>query len=114
LDEDIIKITTKPEVVINEKGLSENLELYKKLLPNGGYFITVFTDSNTADRSAKTPFESNERIQLKKGEAFVVKNLANRIELEYYISKTKQLYPTKVFEYEDEAVGFIQSLRTKQ
>jgi|GEM_PF-1558589 len=114
LDTDVIKITTKRGAIINEKGLIESLEIYKRLVPNGGYFISVFSESNTADRTAKLPFESSERVQLKKAEAFVVENLANRIELEYYINKTKQMYPTMVFEDEETALDWINEIRSKE
>jgi hypothetical protein len=111
LQKDVIKVFVKENAVINERGLLDNLGVYKKLIPNGGYFISMFKASNTAEASAKIPFQADERVKLKKAEAFVISSLANRIELEYYISKTKQLYPTRVFETQAEAVEWIDAIR---
>lgn len=112
IDDMILRIKVKNNVIIDEKGLKENLEIYQRLLPDGGYFLILFNDSNTADKTAKIPFEAFDRVKLKKGEAFVIENLAHRIELEYYINKTKKLYPTKVFELEEEAIAFLNELKS--
>ena len=114
IDHDILKVQVKENVEIDEKGLKENLAVYQQTIPNGGYLVSIFTEFNTARPDVKPTFESPNRTGLKKGEAFVVTGLSNRIELEYYIKKTKQMYPTEVFENEEEAIEWIKALRDKQ
>ncbi len=110
--EDFIRIEVKDKAYIDSKGLLENLEVYKKLCPpSGAYFLTVFKVNNTADQDVKPLFESMERTNIKKGEAFVVAGTGNLIELDFYTSKTKKLYPTKTFTFEKDAVDWINSLR---
>lgn len=112
IGDQLLKVSVKDGAIIDEVGLQSNLELYRKIAPEGAYFLTIFKETNTADRNVKLPFESYERTKLKKAEAFVVSNLANRIELEYYINKTKQIYPTKVFENEEDALDWLEMLRS--
>lgn len=114
IESDILKVEVKENVEIDEQGLKENLAVYQKTIPNGGYLVSVFSEFNTAGPDVKPVFESPNRTGLKKGEAFVVKGLSNRIELEYYIKRTKQLYPTEVFEDEDSALKWIKELREEQ
>jgi len=111
IEDDILRIEVKQNVEINEQGLKENLAIYQKTIPNGGYLISIFSEFNTASPDAKPAFESPNRTGLKKGEAFVVSGLSNRIELEYYIKKTKQMYPTEVFEDEVSALNWIREIR---
>lgn len=111
IEDQLIKIEVKDNAIIDENGLKENLAVYQKIIPNGGYFISVFKDSNSASKGAKPSFESPNRTHLKKAEAFVIAGLANRIELEYYIHKTRQIYPTEVFEKEEDALKWLQTLK---
>ena len=112
ITDDFIRIEVKDKAFIDAKGLMENLEVYKKIIPpSGAYFLTIFKVNNTADKDVKTLFESMERTNLKKGEAFVVAGVGNLIELDFYTSNTKKLYPTETFTYEKDAVDWIRSLR---
>lgn len=108
---DVVRIKTKEGVIINQRGMEENLKVYKEIIPNGAFFLSVFHISNTTDKSVKSEFESPERIKLKKAEAFVLHGLSNRIELEYHINKTRKLYPTQVFEDEQSALEWFEELR---
>lgn len=114
IEDDIIKIKVKQEAVIDENGLKENLAVFQQLIPNGGYFLSIFQETNTANKDVKPSFESPNRTKLKKGEAFVIQGLSNRIELEYYIHRTKQLYPTEVFENEEDALHWLRSIKAGQ
>jgi hypothetical protein len=111
IDEDILKVEVLENIEISEQGLKENLAIYQKTIPNGGYLLTVFNEFNTANPKVKPVFESPNRTGLKKGEAYVVKGLSNRIELEYYIKRTKQIYPSEVFEDEEAALNWLKELR---
>jgi len=114
IEHDILRINVKADVEINEDGLRENLAIYQKTIPNGGYLISIFSAFNTANPNAKPAFESPNRTALKKAEAFVITGLSNRIELEYYIKRTKRMYPTEVFEDEASALVWIRQLRKDQ
>jgi len=111
IDKGVLKVEVKKNAEINEQGLKENLAIYQETIPQGGYILSIFNEFNTASTDAKQAFESPNRTALKKGEAFVVSGLSNRIELEYYIKKTKQLYPSEVFEDEKSALAWIHQLK---
>lgn len=104
----LIRVRVKKGVVIDEQGIKECRVVYNKVL-NGqkGLFLTIFSEFNTAERGVKAEFESGEHTDLKAAEAFVLNNVSNRIELDYYTQMTKTLYPTAVFNDEKEAIKWL-------
>ncbi|MEQ8909939.1 MAG: hypothetical protein RIC95_12145 [Vicingaceae bacterium] len=111
----IIRVELLPNALVDRLALQELLKAYQKLdLQLPVYFLNVFQELNSADFDIKEDFESKERTKMKAAEAFVVKSLSNRIELNYNIQLTKKRYPTKVFLEEQEALNWLKELQAKE
>jgi hypothetical protein len=113
IEDGILRIVFKDHKIIDADSLNTLFEIYRELQPEGAYLLGVFNQTHTAEMDIKEILEKKDRLNYKKGEAFVIEGLANRLEVEYLIQKTKKMYATRVFTEEKPALAWLKQLRNK-
>ncbi|MBN4062137.1 MAG: hypothetical protein COA57_02190 [Flavobacteriales bacterium] len=100
----IIKVDGKTDAHIELEDMDENYAVFKKLVKDKkAPFLVSFGINASITTEARENFANKQRSQIKKAEAFVVKQLHHRLIASFHINHFKPAIPTKVFNSEEEA-----------
>lgn len=107
-DDGILILYANENHVYSIEDTKENVEAFGKLSGNkkvpvlivGGNFSTLAPETRAF-------LASEESLKYSKAEAFLLKSLAQKILINFYIKFDKPLVPTKVFTKEEEAVKWL-------
>lgn len=108
LDDSIVKITMKNNVILEYEDSLENYNSYFDLL-NGrkAVFLVVFPTLVSSSFKARESFKSSERNKIKIAEAIVIKNFGQEFELKDFQKKAKLSYPQRAFKNEKSAIKWL-------
>ncbi|MCF8464232.1 MAG: hypothetical protein K9G41_05300 [Flavobacteriales bacterium] len=114
IDGDVVKTYLNPDVEINDQSADENIEAIWDLIKNRKVYHLIVPDATThitveAHNYRNLSFES-----IKKGEALIIKTLGHRILAKIYVTARKQGYPVHIFENEQDAMAWFDSLRMQE
>ena len=113
LENGIIRVETKNDVLLESSDLDENCKIYKeKLKIRRGLFLIIFNPGGESNAEARAKFANPNRFKMKIAEALVIKTLPHRIESNFYKNKIKPQHPVKVFSKEKEAIEWLLSFES--
>jgi len=111
LDNTIIRVEIKPNILLEPEDLDENYTAYTQQLHiKQGLFLLVFNPGGEANLEARIKHANKERSKIKEAEAIVIKTLAHRLGANFYKKKFKPTHPVEIFTEEKEAVDWLLSI----
>lgn len=111
LNNNIIRVEIKPDILLEPMDLDENYEAYTQQLNiENGLFLLVFKPGAEANLEARIKYANPKRSKIKKAEALVINTLAHRLGANFYKKKFKPTHPVEIFTEEKEAVDWLLSI----
>jgi hypothetical protein len=110
LNNGIIRVETKKDVMLETEDLDENFDVFLKMQENEKeLFLIVFGVGGESNFESRIKFAELRRSRIKKAEALVVRSLSHRIESNFYKNYFKLPHPVEVFDDEEKAVEWLLS-----
>jgi hypothetical protein len=104
LTDDIVRVEIREKDMVTAKEAGQMNDAIGELSGGKEVFVMILAeDAAQFDRSAREFSASAAGTQFTKADALVVRNLAQRILANFYISFNKPLKPSRVFNSEEEA-----------
>ena len=108
LNNGIIRVEIKPDILLEPKDLEENYIAYTQQLDvKNGLFQLVFNPGGEANVEARIKYANKDRSKIKKAEAIVIETLAHRLGANFYKKKFKPTHPVEIFTEEQEALDWL-------
>lgn len=114
IDDDVVKTYILPDVDLSSSAATENIEAMWKYIEGRNVFHLVVPNSSSLITVDATTYLHPEFEKLKKAEALVIKTLGHRMLAQVYIKVRSYPYPIKIFNNEEEAMKWFESLRLNQ
>lgn len=113
LDNGVIVVSTKSEVLVEPEDLDENLLVYKSLLKGEkGLFLVILDPKGLSTDATKRKYVSKKRGSFKIAEAILLDALDHRIDINYYIKIHQPEHPVKVFNDKKTAIEWLTTFIT--
>lgn len=111
IDDDVVKNYLNADVEFSQQSARDNVEAIWRFVKHGKFYHLVVPDAST-QVTLGIGEVGDERFEAKKkAEAIVIKTLAHRILAKAFVRARKHKYPMRVFEKEQDAIEWFDSLR---
>ncbi|MBK7130388.1 MAG: hypothetical protein IPM74_10420 [Crocinitomicaceae bacterium] len=111
-DDGILELHTNDTHVYEIKDVIENVDAFGKLTGNKKAPVIIFGGSFTSLKAETRAFmASEESLKYSAAEAFVLRSLAQKILINFYIKFDKPLVPTKVFRDKAKAIEWLRQFK---
>lgn len=115
LENSIIRVEIKPNIIPMSSDLDENYKVYhEKLRIDKGLFLLVFNAGSESNFEVREKYANSKRAEIKKAEALVITTLSHRIESNFYKRRFKPNHPVKVFTNEKAATDWLLTIKCNQ
>lgn len=111
VDGDIVKTYTNPNSEFCDDAANENAQAIWDFVKDKRIFHLIVPDPTTLITIEARNYRNNDFESVKKGEAIVIKTLGHRLLAHFYMNVRKNNYPVKIFDCENKAVDWFNSLR---
>lgn len=114
-DDDILYVIIKENVDLGIPEMDELLEFSAKFLNYEKRYTIVDTRSNyNSSQEVSSHYANSDYVKYRYADAFIVNSLAMRLLVNFYIRFHKPKIPTRLFNDEQSAINWINSLKKEQ
>lgn len=111
-EDEILFVKMKPNIYIGEHELTELFNLSNELTDFKKRFVIIDTRENFNSASeVRTLYSDDNFIKYRFADAFIVNSLPMRLLVNFYISFDKPKIPSKMFNNEESALHWVNSLK---
>lgn len=108
----LVRVEILPDAVMTKKETKEVNDAIGILSEGKEILVLGIADeSSQIDKTAREFSASKEGLGFTKAEAFVVKNLAQKLTVNFYLTINKPLKPCKAFTTEEDAIKWLREVK---
>ena len=112
IDDDLVITYVNPDCEFSDESARENFDAIYDTIRNRKVFHLVVPDPSSLVTVEAREYMNPRFEELKKGEALVIKTLGHRILAQFYMLARKEKdYPIRIFDSEQAATDWFDSLR---